>query len=42
VTRREPSENGLTFRALEIPPNIPDKRKHIETLQNLNKKVKQK
>jgi mannose-6-phosphate isomerase-like protein (cupin superfamily) len=42
VTQREPSENGLTFRALEIPPDIPDKEKHIEILQNLNKKVKQK
>jgi hypothetical protein len=35
VTQREPSENGLTFRALEIPPDIPDKEKHIEILQNL-------
>ena len=42
VTQREPSENGLTFRALEIPPDIPDKRKHIEILQDVNKKVKQK
>ena len=24
VTAREPTENGLTFRALEIPPDIPD------------------
>ena len=42
VTQREPSENGLTFRALEIPPDIPDKQKHIKILQDLNKKVKQK
>lgn len=42
VTQREPSENGLTWRALEIPPDIPDKQKHIEILQGLNKKVKQK
>jgi hypothetical protein len=37
VTQREPSENGLTFRALEIPPDIPDEEKHIEILQDLNK-----
>jgi hypothetical protein len=42
VTQREPSENGLTFRALEIPPDIPDRQKHIEILRDLNKKVKQK
>jgi len=42
VTAREPTENGLTFRALEIPPDIPDAKKHIEILQDLNKKVKQK
>jgi len=41
VTAREPAENGLTFRALEIPPDIPDAKKHIEILQELNKKVKQ-
>jgi mannose-6-phosphate isomerase-like protein (cupin superfamily) len=42
VTQREPTENGLTWRALEIPPDIPDSQKHIEILQDLNKKVKQK
>lgn len=42
VTQREPTENGLTFRALEIPPDIKDAKKHIEILQELNKKVKQK
>ena len=42
VTQREPTENGLTFRALEIPPDIKDAKKHIEILQDLNKKVKQK
>jgi mannose-6-phosphate isomerase-like protein (cupin superfamily) len=42
VTQREPTENGLTFRALEIPPDIPDKQKHIEILEDLNKEVKQK
>jgi mannose-6-phosphate isomerase-like protein (cupin superfamily) len=42
VTIREPSENGLIFRALEIPPDIKDAKKHVEILQELNKKVKQK
>jgi mannose-6-phosphate isomerase-like protein (cupin superfamily) len=42
VTQREPTENGLTFRALEIPPDIPDAKKHIEILKELNKEVKQK
>lgn len=42
VTQREPSGNGLTFRALEIPPDIADKQRHIEILKDLNKKVKQK
>ena len=42
VTAREPTENGLTFRALEIPPDIADAKKHIEILQELNKTVKQK
>jgi hypothetical protein len=26
VTQREPSENGLTFRALQIPPDIPTRK----------------
>ena len=30
MTAREPAENGLTFRALEIPPDIKDEKKHIE------------
>jgi len=42
VTIREPYENGLIFRAPEIPPDIKDAKKHIEILQELNKKVKQK
>ena len=42
VTQREPTDNGLTFRALEIPPDIADTKKHIEILQDLNRKVKQK
>jgi mannose-6-phosphate isomerase-like protein (cupin superfamily) len=42
VTAREPAGSGLTFRALEIPPDIKDTGKHIKKLQDLNKKVKQK
>lgn len=42
VTAREPAANGLTFRALEIPPDIGDAQKHIEILQKLNEKVQQK
>jgi mannose-6-phosphate isomerase-like protein (cupin superfamily) len=42
VTQREPTDNGLTFRALEIPPDIKDAKKHIEILKELNKQVKQK
>jgi hypothetical protein len=42
VTERESTENGLTFRALEIPADIKDAKKHIKILQDLNKKVKQK
>lgn len=42
VTAREPAENGLIFRALEIPPDSEDTQKHIETLQELHKQVKQK
>ena len=42
VTAREPAENGLIFRALEIPPDSKDSKKHIETLQELHRQVKQK
>lgn len=42
VVAREPAENGLAFRALEIPPDIKDTKKHVEVLKELNKKVKQK
>lgn len=42
VTIREPTENGLIFRALEIPPNIQDTQKHIAILQEVNKEVQQK
>ena len=42
VTMREPTENGLIFRVLEIPPDMKDKKKHIEMMKELNRKVKQK
>lgn len=42
VTRREPAGNGLTFRALEIPPDIADVRTHTAELQKLNEEVQQK
>src|SRR5258708_9809445 len=42
VTAREPAGNGLTFRALEIPPDVKDTGEHIKVLQELNKKGKQK
>jgi mannose-6-phosphate isomerase-like protein (cupin superfamily) len=42
VTIREPEENGLIFRAVEIPPNIQDIKKLTEILQEVNKEVKQK
>ena len=42
VTMREPTENGMIFRLLEIPPDMKDKKKHIEMMKDLNHKVKQK
>src|SRR5580693_2302757 len=42
VTIREPTENGMIFRALEIPPDMKDRKKHIELMRELNRKVKQK
>ena len=42
VTVREPTENGMIFRVLEIPPDMKDKKKHIELMGELNRKVKQK
>ena len=42
VTNREPVEDGLIFRALEIPPDIGDRKGHIEILQKLNEAVNQK
>ena len=32
----------MIFRVLEIPPDMKDKRKHIELMRELNRKVKQK
>jgi mannose-6-phosphate isomerase-like protein (cupin superfamily) len=42
VTQREPVGDGLIFRALEIPPDISDREKHIEVLKELHEAVKQK
>ena len=42
VIQREPEGNGLIFRALEIPPDINDREKHIEVLKKLHEAVSQK
>lgn len=42
VIQREPEGDGLIFRALEIPPDINDRDKHIEVLQKLHEAVRQK
>ena len=42
VTIREPTEDGMIFRALEIPRDMKDRMKHIELMRELNRKVKQK
>jgi mannose-6-phosphate isomerase-like protein (cupin superfamily) len=42
VTQREPEGDGLIFRALEIPPDIDDRKKHIEILHRLHEAVNQK
>src|ERR1700746_1208653 len=42
VTVRQPTENVIIWRALEIPPDMKDKRKHIELMRELNQQVKQK
>jgi hypothetical protein len=36
VTIREPTENGMISRALEIPPDMKDRQKHIELMRELN------
>src|ERR1700738_2602459 len=40
--QREPTGDGLIFRALEIPPDIDDREKHIAVLQKLHEAVSQK
>ena len=42
VTVREPVGNGIIFRANEIPPDMKDKKKHIQMMKDINQKVKQK
>ncbi|WP_263264110.1 cupin domain-containing protein [Pseudomonas sp. RIT-PI-S] len=39
---REPFAGGMLFRALEIPPDTPDRLGHIAKLAKLNAEVKQK
>jgi hypothetical protein len=36
VTMREPTEDGMIFRVLEIPPDMKDKKKHIELMTVLS------
>jgi len=42
VTIREPTEDGMIFRVLEFPPDMKDRKKHIELMKERNRKVKQK
>src|SRR5260370_24436412 len=42
VTVREPEGDGMIFRVNEIPPDMKDKKKHIQMMKELNEKVKQK
>jgi hypothetical protein len=42
VKTREPPAGGMLFRALEIPPDSPDRDKHVDVLKKLNVEVKQK
>jgi hypothetical protein len=42
VTIREPTEDGMIFRVLEIPPDMKDRKKHIELRREVHRKVKQK
>src|SRR5882757_1991357 len=42
TTAREPEGNGVIFRAVEIPPNPKDRKKHTEVVKELHAKVKQK
>jgi mannose-6-phosphate isomerase-like protein (cupin superfamily) len=42
VTIREPTVDGMIFRVLEIPPDMKDRKKHIELMKEVHRKVKQK
>ena len=42
VTAREPEGNGVIFRAVEIPPNPADRKKHIDVVKQLHAQVRQK
>lgn len=42
TSHREPFPGGMLFRALEIPPDTPDRQRHLAELARLNQEVKQK
>jgi hypothetical protein len=42
VATREPPPGGMLCRALEIPPDPPDRARHIEAVKRLHTQVKQK
>jgi len=42
ITTREPPPRGMLYRALEIPPDPPDRARHIERVKRLHAQVKQK
>jgi hypothetical protein len=42
VTTREPPPGGMLCRALEIPPDPPDRASHIEAVKRLHAQAKQK
>ena len=42
VTTREPAPGGMLIRALELPPDSPDKKRHTEEVVKLHTAIKQK
>jgi hypothetical protein len=42
IHTREPFPGGMLFRALEIPPDTPDRQRHLAELAQLNQQVQQK
>ncbi|MGH7106788.1 MAG: cupin domain-containing protein [Acetobacteraceae bacterium] len=41
VIQREPEGSGLIFRALEIPPDPPDRESHLRVIRELHERVRQ-